>query len=372
MLNNCITIGTHAFSTSSPCIIAEAGTAHGGNLQKAFELVDAAYEAGAHCVKFQHVYADEIIHPRTGNVPLPGGSIPLYDRFKSLEQPPDFFMHIKEYCLNKNIIFLCTPFGIRSARELHTIGVDAIKIASPELNYIQLLQEVAVYGKPVLLSTGVSTLADIDRALAILQNIPKVILHCITAYPAPEEEYNINVLTTLHAITGAPCGLSDHSLHPTFIPGLSIACGAVAIEKHLCLSRQDDGLDDPIALEPKDFTNMTNFITALAGKSPHEIIAIIQEEFGKERTVKALGTGIKQLAPSEYENYGRTNRSLHVVTDINPGDQFTEHNVAILRTEKILKPGIAPVYLPIILGRKSRNYIEAGEGISWQDIGDYA
>mgnify|MGYP005848230441 CR=1 FL=1 len=372
MLSNSITIGTHTFLAGSPCIIAEAGTAHGGNLQKAFELVDAARESGAHCVKFQHVYADEIIHPRTGNVPLPGGSIPLFDRFKALEQAPDFFYRIKEYCIKKNIIFLCTPFGIRSARELRDIGVEAIKIASPELNYTQLLREVATYAKPVLLSSGVTTLADIDRALTLLKDIPKVVLHCITAYPAPEEEYNINLVTTLHAITGIPCGLSDHSLHPTFIPGLSLACGAVVLEKHLCLSRQDDGLDDPIALEPKDFAIMTSFITSLQGKSSHEILTIIQESFGKERTEKALGTGIKQLAPSEYDNYGRTNRSLHVLTTIRPGTVFTEQNVAILRTEKILKPGLAPEYLPVVLGRTSRNYIEAGDGISWQDIGDYA
>lgn len=365
-----IQIGPYTFSNTHPCIIAEAGTAHGGNIHKALDLVDAAKEAGAHCVKFQHVYADEIIHPRTGYVPLPGGSIPLYERFKALEQSPDFFSQIRDYCLKKDIIFLCTPFGPRSAHELFKIGVDAIKIASPELNYVQLLETIATYRLPVIVSTGVSTLADIDKALRILSELPTVLLHCITAYPAPEEEYNVKVLNTLHAITGVPCGISDHSLHPLFIPALSIACGAVIIEKHLCLSRMDDGLDDPIALEPQDFFNMTQFISKIAPQSPDTILATIIQEFGKEKTEKALGTGRKQLAPSEYQNYGRTNRSLHTRVALQPGEVFSESNVAILRTEKILNPGLHPELLPVILGRVARNYIEAGEGIQWQDVGD--
>ncbi len=365
-----IQIGQYTFSNANPCIIAEAGTAHGGSIQKAFELVDAAKEAGAHCVKFQHVYADEIIHPRTGSVPLPGGSIPLYDRFKELEQSPDFFSKIKDYCKKKEIIFLCTPFGPRSARELFTIGVDAIKIASPELNYVQLLEEIASYKLPVIVSSGVSTLADIDKALRILSELPVVLLHCITAYPAPEDEYNVKVLSTLHAITGVPCGISDHSLHPVFIPALSIACGAVMIEKHLCLSRKDDGLDDPIALEPQDFSTMTHYISKIAGQPSDAILATVVQEFGKEKTEKALGTGIKQLAPSEYQNYGRTNRSIHARVALKPGEVFSDNNVAILRTEKILKPGLSPDLLPVVRGRIVRNYIEAGEGIQWQDVGD--
>ncbi len=370
MLTTSIKIGQHTFSNTHPCIIAEAGTAHGGSIQKAYALVDAAKEAGAHCVKFQHVYAGEIIHPRTGYVPLPGGDIPLYERFKDLEQSPDFFSQIKEYCTKKDIIFLCTPFGLRSARELHSIGIDAIKIASPELNYVQLLEEIATYKIPVIISSGVSTLSDIDKALRILSGLPTVLLHCITAYPAPEEEYNVRVLNTLHAITGVPCGISDHSLHPIFIPALSIACGAVMIEKHLCLSRKDDGLDDPIALEPQDFSKMTRFISQLAGQSPDAIFATIIQEFGKEKAEKALGDGIKQLAPSEYQNYGRTNRSLHARVALKPGEIFSDQNVAILRTEKILTPGLSPELLPVIRGRIVRTYIEAGEGILWHNVGD--
>lgn len=364
-----IQIGQYTFTNKNPCIIAEAGTAHGGNIQKAYELVDAAKEAGAHCVKFQHVYADEIIHPRTGYVPLPGGSIPLYDRFKALEQNPDFFSKIKAYCMKRGIIFLCTPFGPRSAHELFNINIEAIKIASPELNYVQLLEKIATYKLPVIVSSGVSTLADIDRALRILSGLPVVLLHCITAYPAAEEEYNVKVLSTLHAVMGVPCGISDHSLHPIFIPALSIACGAIIIEKHLCLSKKDDGLDDPIALEPQDFLRMTSYIAKLVSYEPTTMLATIIDEFGAEKTEKALGTGIKRLAPGEYQNYGRTNRSLHTRIALKPGDVFSETNVAILRTEKLLRPGLNPEFFSVILGRTVRNHIEAGEGITWQDVG---
>ncbi len=138
-------------------IIAEAGTSHGGDLKKGKELVHAAAESGADCIKFQLVYADEIIHPKTGTVPLPGGDVPLYETFRKLEQPPEFYASLRETAGNAGIGFLCTPFGIQSARILRELGVEMLKIASPELNYVPLLEEIAGCGMPIILSTGVST-----------------------------------------------------------------------------------------------------------------------------------------------------------------------------------------------------------------------
>jgi sialic acid synthase SpsE len=148
-----------------PLIIAELGTAHGGSAACARELIDAAAFAGADGVKFQIVYADEILHPNTGTVPLPGGDTPLYEVFKKLETPPDFFAGLKQYTESKNLLFLATPFGLRSATELKALAPKAVKIASPELNYTHLVREVAGWNIPAYLSTGVSTLAGIESAL---------------------------------------------------------------------------------------------------------------------------------------------------------------------------------------------------------------
>ena len=179
-------------------IIAEIGTGHGGNIGKAKDLIDAAAESGADCAKFQIVYADEILHPDTGFVNLPGGKIRLYDRFRELEVKADFYAEIAAYCEKKGLIFLASPFGLKSLSELEALNPPCIKIASPELNHFPLLRATAATRRPIVLSSGVSRLGDIERALESTADTPeRVLLHCDTSYPAPEEEYNLSVLESL-------------------------------------------------------------------------------------------------------------------------------------------------------------------------------
>ncbi|MCX7029336.1 MAG: N-acetylneuraminate synthase family protein, partial [Spirochaetes bacterium] len=263
-----ITIGNRTLGPGRPClVVAELGTGHLGSPKHARELVDAAAEAGADCAKFQLVYADEILHPLSGAVDLPTGRVELYQRFRELELPVSFFAELKRYVESKGLLFLCSPFGLRSARELRSLGVAALKIASPELNHLPLLEEAAGYGLPLLLSSGVSTLADIERALAVTGRERVVLLHCVTAYPAPEDEYNVSLLANLHAVFGVEVGLSDHSLDPVLVPALAVLHGARVVEKHFTLSRGGSGLDDPIALEPGPFARMVRGIreTEVAG-----------------------------------------------------------------------------------------------------------
>ena len=232
-------VGARRFGPGKALVIAEIGTGHGGDLAKARELIAAASESGADCVKFQCVFADEILHPHTGQVLLPGGAIALYDRFRQLEEDEDFYAALKEYAEATGLLFLCTPFGLRGARLLRRIECEAMKIASPELNHFPLLDEVASYGLPVILSSGVSVLGDIDRALGHFPargangvgDAPGVaLLHCVTSYPAPATEYNLRVLGSLGALFGLPIGVSDHSLDPVLVPALSIAAGGVIVE----------------------------------------------------------------------------------------------------------------------------------------------
>jgi sialic acid synthase SpsE len=357
-------------------IIAEAGTSHGGDLKKGKELISAAVESGADCIKFQLVYADEIIHPKTGTVPLPGGDVPLYETFRKLEQPPEFYASLRETAGNAGIGFLCTPFGIQSARILRELGVEMLKIASPELNYVSLLEEIAGYGMPIILSTGVSTLADIDEALRLLRPDgnpgPDItLLHCITAYPAPEEEYNLRCIPNLAALFGVSAGVSDHSLDPVLVPALSAALGAAIIEKHLCLGRDGGGLDDPIALEPEAFETMAREvrrIEELQGKDCGGAVDELRRVYGPDRVDAVLGDGVKRLSPSEAANYGRSNRSVHALKDLPAGTVLAGEHIAVLRTEKVLRPGLHPRYYSTILGKRLTGTVEAGQGITWDDL----
>ena len=350
--------------------IAEIGTGHEGDPGKARALVEAAARAGADVVKFQHVYADEIIHPRTGLVPLPGGPTPLFDRFRAVETGPGFLAACKTAAEEAGLAFLCTPFGVRSARELRALGVRAMKVASPELNHAPLLAELASYGLPTILSSGVSTLGDIERALAALTGCPAALLHCVTAYPAPPEDYNLALLAPLSALLGVPVGVSDHSADPVLVPALAVARGARIVEKHICLSRDDPGLDDPIALPPDEFARMVRAVREAESEGPEATERELSARYGPELVRSTLGDGRKRLAPSEAANYGRTNRSIHARKAIEAGEAFTAENLAALRTEKVLRPGLDPFLLPFVLGRRAARAIPDGEGVEWPDLGE--
>ena len=370
-MNNSFPVGDRTFDQAHPLVIAEIGTSHGGDLAKALELIDAAAEAGAGCAKFQCVFADEIVHPNTGSVPLPGGPVRIYDRFKALELDESFYATVKEKVESRGMLFLCTPFGLKSARLLRRLGVKAMKVASPELNHLPLIDELASYALPTLVSSGVSTLADIERSLNRLA-CPVLLLHCVTAYPAPAEDYNLRLLHGLQAVFGRPTGVSDHSMDPVLVPSLAIASDAMAVEKHICLSRNDPGLDDPIALPPADFAAMAKAIRQAAELPAMATIAAMSERFGGETVEAVLGDGVKRLARSEAANYYRTNRSIHALRAIRKGEVFAADNLALLRTEKVLRPGLDPALLPTIIGRVARRRIPSGEGIEMEDIGDLA
>ncbi|MBO5138003.1 MAG: N-acetylneuraminate synthase family protein [Spirochaetaceae bacterium] len=363
-------------------ITAEIGTAHGGSIQKAKELIRTAVYAGADSVKFQWVYADEILHPNTGLVDLPGGKIRLYDRFKQLEVPPQFFSEARDYAHSLGCKFICSPFGLNSLKQLYAINPDAIKIASPELNHfpmLKLLKQLQTDNKnplPVILSSGVSKLSDIEKALSCLGKENITLLHCITSYPAPPEQYNLKVLESLAAITGVPVGVSDHSIEALLVPVLAVAHGATFIEKHITLSRNTSGLDDPVALEGQDFARMVNAIRKTQetlnnyGKTQGKPIIIeeLKKNFGNELVEQTIGDGVKKLAPAEEANYGRTNRSLHIKKAMRAGDCLTKDCIAVLRTEKELEVGISPEFIDDVVGAILTKDIEAGQGISWKHL----
>ena len=362
------------FNPKKPLIIAELGTSHNGDIVKAKEMTSAAGRAGAECVKFQMVFADEILHPNTGEVSLPHGRIRLYDRFKSLETPLSFYAEIKEYTESLGLLFLCTPFGLKSASLLRELKPKFVKIASPELNFTGLLEEIADWKLPVLLSSGVSRLSDIETAIDIFkkghdnETSGICLLHCVTSYPAPLTDYNLKVIPNLAAVFGVPVGVSDHSAESGIIPALSVSMGASVIEKHFCLSRKDPGLDDPIALEPEDFSQMVRAVRRAAETGQQETFQFFRNENGDSLIEQILGSGVKELAPSEKANYRHTNRSIHALRDISPGETLKRGDYAVLRTEKNLRPGLEPCWEKALEGKIARKFIPDGEGIRFEDI----
>ena len=367
-------------------IIAEIGTSHEGSIEKALEMCKKAKESGADAIKFQWVYADEILHPDTGYVKLPTGNIRLYDRFKQLECSKDFYKECLDYVHSLGCKFCCSPFGIRSLHELLELNPDIVKIASPEVNHYPLLKELAAYRrrqsekgeKPVsvIISSGVSKLSDIEKALEILGYDDVSLLHCITSYPAPESEYNLNVIKNLSGIFGIECGVSDHSLSPVLVPVLNTILGGKIIEKHFTLSKETSGLDDPVALEPEEFALMVHCIHQSEASLRHygeslafeRAIEQLSEQFGKDMVMQVLGSGVKKLAASEEANYGRTNRSLHYMKSFKKGHVIKEEDIAVLRTEKELSPGLSPAFLEEVTGAVLQKDVSNGQGLSLSDF----
>jgi sialic acid synthase SpsE len=298
---------------------------------------------------------------------LPGGRTSIYDRFRKLETGPDFYRELKKITEKNGLAFLASAFGKRSATLLEKIGVHAFKIASPEVNHFPLLDIIRSCGKPVILSSGVARLPDIEEALARLPD-ETALLHCVTAYPAPEEEYNLRLIPLLSRLFDVPVGVSDHSRDPVLVPAAAVTQGACIIEKHITLGNDQGGLDDSIALTEDQFHLMCNAVRRARKQGPEKTYTELEMTFGRTRLEQVLGTGRKTLAASEAANYHTTRRSIMTVADVQTGDVFSPANIALLRSEKNLSPGLHPRYLPVILGRPARRDLPSGTGVRWEDI----
>lgn len=387
-------------------LIAEAGTNHNGNLKTARCLIDAAAEAGAAMVKFQWVIAREILHPNTGLVRLPGGDIPLFEKFRSLERPPSFYRALSEHCRKRGVVFLCSPFGLESASLLGKLDPAAIKVASPELTFLPLLEDLADRSHPLLLSTGVTTLSDLDWVRKVLRHhgrsrTDSLWLHCITQYPARESEYNLLLLATLAKRTGFQVGLSDHTLDPHFLPHVAFTVSALMgqplwVEKHFTLDKKGTGLDDRIAVDPVELTGLAVGLTDLSRRSreflkrerhwaadfrrllktggqPLRTLARsfavrMLPEYDPKRIVAALGDGIKELAPGESPHYTTTNRSLRAIRAIKTGERLQSTNTAWLRSEKNLQPGLPAREAGRLKNARALHPIADGDAIASGDF----
>lgn len=329
-------IGGRTLADGEPTfIIAEAGLNHDGKLAQAKKLVQYAADAGADAVKFQ-IYATE---------ELCSSESPLFARFKSLEFSDDKWLELADFAKDYEIIFTASVFGEGSADLLEKIGSPMFKIASGDLTYLQLLSYVAKKARPIVLSTGMSTLSEIEDALdeiygAGMRSV--MLLHCVSMYPTAYEDANLRAIQTLKHAFGLPVGFSDHS-EGTVLPALAVALGANAIEKHITPSRTLPGPDHHLSLEPLEFKAMV------------EQIRLAEQAFGD---------GMKKPTQAERKMRDQGRRFITAKTEIASGATITRDLVKIVRAN----PAIEPKFVNLITGRRARRAIAKDQGITWQDV----
>ena len=248
--------GRKVGSEHPPLVIAEVGINHEGDVNKALQLVDAAAAAGAELVKFQcHITEKEMVP--TDMTPGEISKEKLWDIIKRCELTETEEQQVQAYCARKGVIYLSTPFSREAADRLNDMGVPAFKIGSGECNNLPLLDHIAKFGKPMILSTGMNDLASVKRSVAVLEGrVPYALMHCTSMYPTPYDKVRLGAITDLmQAFPGVPVGLSDHSMN--IWTGLgAVALGASVLEKHFTISRSWPGPDTGISIEPDELKDM--------------------------------------------------------------------------------------------------------------------
>jgi len=331
-------------------VIAEMSANHNGEFDQAVRIIHAAKEAGANAIKLQ-TYTPDTMTIDCGKVDFLVGEGTLwegrnlYELYAEAFTPWEWQPKLKQIAEGIGLHLFSTPFDSTAVEFLEEMDVPAYKVASFELVDIPLLQKIGSTKKPVIMSTGMASLTEIEEAVMTLREAgcsEIAILKCTSAYPAPAEEMNLRTIPHLSEAFGCPVGLSDHTLGIA-VPIAAVSLGACIIEKHFTLSRAIPGPDSAFSLEPQEFWEMVKAIR-------------IAE--------KALGTII--YAPSAQEKKMRAyRRSLFVVKDVKAGERFTQDNVRSIRPGY----GLHTKYLGNILGRNASRDIERGTPVSWDLVG---
>lgn len=327
-------------------IIAEAGVNHNGDIQLAKKLCDVAKDAGVDAVKFQTWKTENIVTQEAPlaayqeqNISSKGDS--QFEMLKKLELSYDDFVELQNYCETIGVRFLSTPDDEESLEFLSGLNLDFIKIGSGEVNNIPYLRKIGAKKQPVILSTGMSFLGDIERAYNILleSGASSVkLLHCTSNYPCPMNEVNLNAMLTLKAAFKCEVGYSDHTLGIE-VPIAAVALGATIIEKHFTLDKNMDGPDHKASLNPEELKEMVQSIRNI------EI---------------ALGNGIKCPNNSETETSKVVWKSIVAAEIIEKGSVFTEENLTVKRTGE----GIPASLWDLVIGKKAKRTFMSDEVIN--------
>jgi len=340
-----VKIGNKLIGEGEPCfIIAEIGSNHNGNLDTAKRLIDIAVESGADAVKFQIFRAENLYSKYTPEFSYLEGQN-VYELIKRIETPREWIKGLAEYCRKKGIIFLATPSDFEAVDILNKY-VPAFKIASFEIVDLEHIRYIAEKGKPIIISTGMANLGEIEDAIRVAKSVGNediILLHCNSLYPTPVEVVNLKAIETMKTAFKVPVGFSDHTLG-IHISIAAVAMGACVIEKHFTLSRKMKGPDHFFSLNPKELK---------------EMIRCVRE------VEKAKGNGVKEKSSLENkEMYVKARRSIHAKTNISKGTKITRDMLIIKRPGY----GIKPKFIDLVIGRKVNRDIKADEWITWEMI----
>jgi len=345
-----IAIGQRIVGPDCPCfVIAEAGVNHNGDLELARRLVDVAAEAGADAVKFQTFRADRLVSPTAPKASYQrqttdAGESQL-EMLQRLELSPAAHRELVAHCRQRHVTFLSTPFDEESAALLDSLDVPAFKIGSGEVTNHPFLEYIARKGRPIILSTGMSYLGEVDEAVRVLRHAgceQLILLHCVSNYPASPADANLRAMQTMAVAFDLPIGYSDHT------PGIEVALAAVAlgacvIEKHFTLDRNLPGPDHRASLEPDELRAL------IAG------VRVVE---------RALGDGVKRPFPAEADTRAVARRSLAARADIPAGTVLQAAMLTALRPAS----GIPATLIGGVIGRRTRHPLAAGQFVDWSDL----
>jgi len=326
-----------------PFVMAEVGINHEGEFEKAIQLVDAAVEAGADCVKFQcHITEEEMIP--TDMKPGEISSERLWDIIKRCELSENEEIEVKKYCDEKGILYLSTPFSREAADRLDSMGVPAFKIGSGECNNTPLIDHIARMKKPIILSTGMNSIQSIQKSVAVLRkyDVSFMLMHCVSMYPTPYNKLRLNSIKQLKELFNVPVGMSDHS-HGIYTCLGATALGASALEKHFTISRSWPGPDISLSIEPDELKELV---------------------IGSRAIWEAVG-GEKEIQPEEQPVIDFAYASVVAIKPIQAGAELNLENLWVKR------PGTGDFIgedLYTILGKKALRDIPRDSQIAKSDI----
>ena len=327
-------------------VIAEAGVNHNGEMRIAKQLIDLASEAGADLVKFQTFNADRQVTKLAPKAAyqslLTDISESQHSMLRKLEITEEMHVQLIAYCQSRAVGFLSTGFDIESVDLLNRLGQELFKIPSGEITNMSFLRHIGGLGKRVILSTGMSTMDEIESAINVLENsgTPRskvTVLHCTTAYPAPMSDVNLSAMQSIKSALNVEIGYSDHTLGIE-IPIAAVALGATVIEKHFTLDRNMPGPDHKASLEPTELKAMVNAIRNIE---------------------QALGDGVKRLMPSEVENIVIARKSIVARQSISKGEIFSSENITAKRPNN----GISAMQWDEVIGKAAKRDYSTDEFI---------